>query len=100
MSRTLWSTARRAQREWGVAVTSRLMFEAGGLWAEEKLKLTCKKDMIMTASVLSITASTLLPQTRTNSFYACSPFILFGAGLRGVYPWGLAVNDLWDKLEM
>lgn len=54
MSRTLWSTARRAQREWGVAVTFRFVSEEGRLWAEEKLKFTCKKDMIIAAIFLTI----------------------------------------------
>lgn len=38
-----------------MAVTLRFMFEAGRLWADEKLRLTCEGDMA--AHVLSTTIS-------------------------------------------
>ena len=41
MSSTLWSTARRAQRDWGEVVTRRWAWEAGKLCLGLKFKPTC-----------------------------------------------------------
>lgn len=50
-SSTLWSTAVRAHRDRGVALTVRWVSEAGRLCADGKLKFTCKEHMIIEASL-------------------------------------------------
>lgn len=77
ISSMLWSTARRAQRDWGVAVTFRWVTEAGRLWAEEKLKFTCQENTIITANFLLQSQKSPLSQGRSCSFYTSFPFIYF-----------------------
>lgn len=83
ISSILWSTARRAQRDWGVAVTFRLVSEAGRLLAEEKLKFTYQENMIITANFLLQSQKSPLPHGSPSSFCTSFPFIIFRAGLRG-----------------
>lgn len=82
-SSMLWSTARRAQSDWGVAVTFRLVSEAGRLLAGEKLKFTCQGNMIIAVNLLLQSQKWLPPQARPSSFYTSFLFIYFRAVFRG-----------------